>query len=149
MSDETQCADCDADASDASDVEEKDLVVAPKVIKTSKIWMKDSQGHPSISVTMLAISFWVTTLAYILSMVSKIGPVEIRPFDVGACGAYFGLILSTYVARRFTEAKYGNPNVPYNPYTNSYQQPYTPPYNPYAQPEQNLPPLGPRAGKGK
>jgi hypothetical protein len=119
----------------------------PEVSKGSKIWLKDSKGHSSISVTMLAISFWVTTLAYILSMVSKIGPVDIRPFDVGACGAYFGLILSTYVARRFTEAKYGNPNVPANPYTNSYGS-YQP-YNPYtAQQENSLPPLGP-VGKGK
>jgi hypothetical protein len=102
------CTECD-----------KDVVATPQVSKSSKLWLKDSQGHPSISVTMLAISFWVTTFAYVLSVVSKIGPFEIRPFDVGACGAYFGLILSTYVARRFTEAKYGNPNVPFNSLTNS------------------------------
>ncbi len=85
-------------------------VKAPEVIKTSKLWMKDSNGYPSISVTMLAISFWVTTVAYIASMFSKIGPVEFKSFDSGACGAYFGLILGTYVARRATEAKWGNPN---------------------------------------
>ncbi len=83
---------------------------APEVVKTSKLWMKDSNGYPSISVTMLAISFWVTTVAYIASMFSKIGPVEFKSFDSGACGAYFGLILGTYVARRATEAKWGNPN---------------------------------------
>lgn len=79
--------------------------------KASWLWLKDSSGYPSVSITMLAISFWVTTLAYILSIVSKVGPIEIRQFDVGASGAYFGLVLSTYVARRFTDAKYGNPNV--------------------------------------
>lgn len=98
-------------------LETTSAVVAPEVIKTSKIWLKDSSGHPSISVTMLAVSFWVTTLAYIASIFVKIGPVEFKSFDSGACGAYFGLILGTYVARRATEAKWGNPNVaPYVPY---------------------------------
>ena len=85
---------------------------APEVIRSSKIWLKDSSGYPSISVTMLAISFWATTLAYIVSMFARIGPVEFKSFDAGACGAYFGLILGTYVARRATEAKWGNPNTP-------------------------------------
>jgi hypothetical protein len=107
MSEETK--ECGADCNCGTNNE---VASTPEVIRSSKIWLKDSQGHPSISVTMLAISFWVTTLAYVLSIVSKIGPLDIRPFDVGACGAYFGLILSTYVARRFTEAKYGNPNIP-------------------------------------
>lgn len=79
--------------------------------KASWFWIKDSGGYPSVSITMLTISFWVTTLVYILSVVHKIGPVELRDFNVGASGAYFGLILTTYVARRFTDAKYGNPNV--------------------------------------
>ncbi len=105
--------------------ENDDTVSAPEVVRTSKIWMKDSAGHPSISVTMLAISFWVTTLAYIASIFAKIGPVEFKSFDSGACGAYFGLILGTYVARRATEAKWGNPNLP------PYSPPYTPPYVPY------------------
>lgn len=80
--------------------------------KASWIWIKDSAGYPSVSITMLAISFWVTTIVYILSIVQKIGPIEMREFNVGASGAYFGLILTTYVARRFTDAKYGNPNAP-------------------------------------
>jgi len=87
-----------------------EIAVTPEVIKTSKLWMKDSAGYPSISVTMLAISFWATTFAYIVSIFSKIGPVEFKSFDSGACAAYFGLILGTYVARRATEAKWGNPN---------------------------------------
>lgn len=78
----------------------------------SKIWMKDSSGYPSVTITFLFVSFWITTLAYVLSIVSKIGPVDIRPFDVGACGAYFGIIFSAYIARRYTDARWGNPNVP-------------------------------------
>jgi len=74
--------------------------------------MKDSSGYPSVTITFLFVSFWITTLAYVLSIVSKIGPVDIRPFDVGACGAYFGIIFSAYIARRYTDARWGNPNVP-------------------------------------
>jgi len=99
-----------------SDPINSEVANAPEVSKTSKLWMKDSNGYPSISVTMLAISFWVTTVAYIASMFSKIGPVEFKSFDSGACGAYFGLILGTYVARRATEAKWGNPNTIVTPY---------------------------------
>ncbi len=77
----------------------------------SRIWMKDSSGYPSVTITFLFVSFWITTLAYILSIVSKIGSIEIRPFDVGACGAYFGIIFSAYIARRYTDARWGNPNV--------------------------------------
>lgn len=77
----------------------------------SKIWMKDSSGYPSVTITFLFVSFWITTIAYVLSIVSKIGPVDIRPFDVGACGAYFGIIFSAYIARRYTDARWGNPNI--------------------------------------
>jgi hypothetical protein len=82
----------------------------------SKIWMKDSSGYPSVTITFLFVSFWITTVAYVLSIVAKIGPVDIRPFDVGACGAYFGIIFSAYIARRYTDARWGNPNV-YTPPT--------------------------------
>lgn len=119
----------------------------------SRIWLKDSAGHPSVSITMLTISFWVTTIAFVLSIVHKIGSVEIRAFDVGACGAYFGLILSTYVARRWTEARYGNPNIPYSPYNSPYQpySPYGPSPSPYNRPwmapaNGPLPPLGVKDG---
>lgn len=75
---------------------------------------------------MLAISFWVTTLAYVVSIFSKIGPVEFKQFDSAACGAYFGLILGTYVARRATEARWGNPNLPASPPASPPSPPYVP-----------------------
>jgi len=103
--------------------------------------MKDTTGYPSVTITFLFVSFWITTLAYVLSIVSKIGPVEIRPFDVGACGAYFGIIFSAYIARRYTDARWGNPNVPVTAVVVSPQQPavgpvvVTPPADPLgAQP---------------
>lgn len=78
----------------------------PDKPKASWIWLKDSAGFPSVTVTMLTVSFWVTTILYCLSQFQSIGPVQFRAFDVGACGAYFGSILALYFGRRFTEAKY-------------------------------------------
>lgn len=88
----------------------------------SRFWIKDSSGYPSVTITFLFVSFWITTLAYVLSIVSKIGPLEIRSFDVGACGAYFGIIFSAYIARRYTDARWGNPNA-----TNNVEPTVTPP----------------------
>ena len=102
----------------------------------SRIWMKDTTGYPSVTITFLFVSFWITTIAYVLSIVSKIGSFEIRPFDVGACGAYFGIIFSAYIARRYTDARWGNPNVPVTAVVVSPQQPasetvmVTPPADP-------------------
>lgn len=75
--------------------------------KASWIWMKDTAGFPSVSVTFAAISFWVTAAAYIASIFEKIGPFAIRPFDPAACGSFLGLTMSLYFGRRFTDAKFG------------------------------------------
>jgi len=74
--------------------------------KAGWLWVKDTTGYPSVSVTLVAVSFWVTTLMYIVSAVEKIGSVSIRPFDVGAAGVYFTPILALYFGRRFTDAKF-------------------------------------------
>lgn len=83
-----------------------------EVPASSSVWMKDSSGFPSVTITFLFVSFWVTTIAYVLSIFQKIGPLEIRSFDVGACSSYFGIIVGGYIARRYTDARWGNPNVP-------------------------------------
>lgn len=79
----------------------------PSTVKAKWYWIKDSKGFGSVTVTFTTIAFWVTTLAYILSIVDHIGPVSIRPFDVGACGTYFIPILTLYFGRKWTEAKVG------------------------------------------
>jgi hypothetical protein len=76
-------------------------------VKDSWLWIKDSKGYGSVTVTFMTVAFWVTTLAYILSIVDHIGPVQIRPFDVAACSAYFIPILTLYFGRKWTEAKMG------------------------------------------
>lgn len=74
--------------------------------KAAWFWLRDSSGYPSVSVTMLTVSFWVTTALFILSQFEKIGPVAMRQFDVAGAGAYFGAILALYFGRRYTDAKY-------------------------------------------
>ena len=75
-------------------------------VADSWLWIRDSKGFGSVTVTFVTVAFFVTSLAYVLSIVERIGPVAIRPFDVGACSAYFIPILTLYFGRKFTEAKF-------------------------------------------
>lgn len=68
-------------------------------------WLRNDKGATSITATMVFVSFWVTTLAYLASAASKIGDLEIREFDVAACTAYFVPILTLYFGRKWTDAK--------------------------------------------
>lgn len=77
-------------------------------VKPAWYWVKDAAGYGSITATLLFVSFWVTTIAYILSVFEKLGPLQIRQFDVAACSAYFVPILTLYFGRKWTEAKYPN-----------------------------------------
>lgn len=73
--------------------------------KISWFWIKDTNGRPSISATFATVAFFVTTMSYVLSIFEAIGPFNIRPFDVGACGAYLVPILTLYFSRRWTADK--------------------------------------------
>lgn len=78
----------------------------PTEVQPSKLWLRDSRGYGSVTLTILMVSFFVTTLAYVLSIIEHIGSVSIRPFDVSACAGYFIPILTLYATRKFTEAKF-------------------------------------------
>jgi hypothetical protein len=84
-----------------SDPPKKDLLVQKKP------WyiLKDSRGLGSITVTLVLVSFWVTTVAYIGSMFNKIGDIEFREFDPAAVSAYLIPILSLYFGRKWTDLK--------------------------------------------
>jgi hypothetical protein len=71
----------------------------------SSWWMSDQDGTPSVIVTLVSVSFVATTVAYVLSMVDRIGIVSIRPFDAIAAGAYFGPIIAAFVGCRWIESK--------------------------------------------
>lgn len=80
------------------------------VVKTPWYWFKDTKGTGSVTVTLVFVSFWVTTIAYVFSIFEKIGPLQIRPFDVGASSSYFLPILTLYFGRKFTDAKFNSEN---------------------------------------
>jgi hypothetical protein len=74
--------------------------------KPSWFWIKNSKGQASLSVTFLTVSFLVTTAAYVVSMFEEVGPLKLRPFDVGATSTYFIPLLTLYFGRRWTDAKF-------------------------------------------
>ena len=85
-----------------------ELVTQPvEKIKDNWFFIRNSAGEASVSVTLLVISFVVTTILYVASALGKIGPVTLRPFDVGATSVYFIPIISLYLGRRFTDKKFG------------------------------------------
>lgn len=63
---------------------------------------KDSSGKPSVSFTMLVISFVVITLWLMVSIVEAIAGLNIRPFDAATAMAYFTPIATLYFSRRWT-----------------------------------------------
>ena len=86
-------------------VDSLDTDTHPDVPKASWIWIKDSAGFPSVTVTFATVSFWVTTFLYLASAVGKIGPIAFRPFDVAATSVYLTPILGLYFGRKWTDAK--------------------------------------------
>lgn len=76
--------------------------------KATWFWIKNSSGQASLSVTFLTVSFLVTTVAYIASMFEELGPIKVRPFDVGATSTYFIPLLTLYFGRRWTDAKFSS-----------------------------------------
>lgn len=78
----------------------------PGQVPDSWLWIRDTRGYGSVTVTFLTIAFAVVTLSYLLSMINSIGDITFRPFDVAACSTYFTPLLALYFGRKFTEAKY-------------------------------------------
>ena len=102
-------------------------------------YIRDSAGHKSVTVTLMMVSFFVTTVAYVLSLFSKIGPISIRPFDVAACSVYLVPITSLYFGRKWSDGANGITQSRDLMQMSSYPQ-----YNPYQnqQPVYIQPPTG-------
>lgn len=95
----------------AKDKEKATVIASSKQQKPSWLWIRNGRGEPSVSVTLLTISFLTTTLSYVGSMFEHIGPITLRPFDVAACSTYFIPLLTLYFGRKWTDAKFsGNVN---------------------------------------
>ena len=78
---------------------------SPKKNKSSRIWIRNTNGEPSMSATFAVIAFFTTTAMYVASFFEKIGPVTIRPFDPGICAAYLVPTLTLYFGRRTVDTK--------------------------------------------
>jgi hypothetical protein len=68
-----------------------------------KLWLKDTSGNASASVTFATIGFFVVTLWLLVSIFSKIGHIDIRQFDGGAAMGYLTPLLALYFGRRWTD----------------------------------------------
>lgn len=79
------------------------------VAKPAWYWIKDTRGNGSVTVTLVFVAFWVTTISFLLSMFQKVGDIQFRAFDSAACTAYLGPILAVYFGRKWTESKFNSP----------------------------------------
>lgn len=76
------------------------------------MWLKNTAGQPSASLTFAFIGFIVVTLWLVVSIVAKIGNIEIRQFDSGQAMGYLLPLLALYWGRRWTDGKGGSLDLP-------------------------------------
>lgn len=74
------------------------------------MWIKNTSGQKSASLTFVSIAFGVVTLWLLVSIFSKIGHVEIREFDAAAAMGYLTPLLALYGGRRYTDGKFTSEN---------------------------------------
>ena len=67
--------------------------------------LKASDGKPSVSFTMMVVSFIVVTLWLIASIFEEIAGMKVRVFDPTSAMAYFSPLLALYFGRRWTDSK--------------------------------------------
>ncbi len=76
------------------------------------MWLKNTAGQPSASLTFSFIGFIVVTLWLVVSIVAKIGNLEIRQFDSAQAMGYLLPLLALYFGRRWTDGKGGALDLP-------------------------------------
>lgn len=69
------------------------------------LWLKNTVGQKSASLTFVTAGFVVVTLWLAVSIVAKIGNFEIREFDGSEAMAYLTPLLALYFGRRWTDVK--------------------------------------------
>jgi hypothetical protein len=67
------------------------------------LWIKNTSGQSSASLTFATIGFFVVTLWLLLSIVAKVGHVDIRQFDSAAAMGYLSPLLLLYFGRRHSD----------------------------------------------
>jgi hypothetical protein len=81
----------------------------PTEVKPAWFWIKDTNGNGSVSTTLVTVAFLITSIAYVLSIVERVGPVTFRAFDAAAASAYFIPILTLYFGRHWVDSNAKNP----------------------------------------
>ena len=76
--------------------------------------LKNSSGQKSASFTMMIVGFSVVTLWLLVSIVARIGHLEIRPFSSAEAMSYFSPLALLYFGRRFQDGKTAT-NLPETP----------------------------------
>lgn len=71
------------------------------------MWLKNTAGQPSASLTFAFIGFIVVTLWLVVSIIAKVGNIEIRQFDSAQAMGYLLPLLALYFGRRWTDGKGG------------------------------------------
>ena len=69
------------------------------------MFLKNTAGAPSASFTMMIIGFIVVTLWLFVSIVAKIGHLEIIPFSGSEAMNYFSPFALLYFGRRWKDGK--------------------------------------------
>ena len=77
--------------------------------------LKQSDGRPSASFTMMIIAFTVVTLWLLVSIVEEAWGLQIREFSGAEAMSYFTPIATLYFSRRWTDSKSGSGSSPSAP----------------------------------
>jgi hypothetical protein len=70
------------------------------------LWIKNTDGKPSASLTFATSAFVIVMINYILSMFENLGPLHIRAFDATAVSALLMPLFALYFGRRYTSEKF-------------------------------------------
>ena len=70
------------------------------------IWIKNTDGKPSASLTFATVAFVVVMLNYVLALFEHIGPLHVRAFDPAAASSLLMPLLALYFSRRYTSEKF-------------------------------------------
>lgn len=89
----------------AKKIEESVEKAGGAVGKIPWIWIRNSRGQKSASLTLAVIAFVVTTVWLALSIVGTVGGIAVTPFDSTVAMAYLAPCLALYFSRRHTKSK--------------------------------------------
>lgn len=78
----------------------------PDRVVDSWLWISDTRGYGSVSVTFVTLSFMAVLGAYAASVGWHLWH-DTDPFDPVAVGVFWGISSALYFGRKLTEAKLG------------------------------------------